>query len=121
MRLCFFGSEPDHQTFMDLLCTIPRYTGRVRRCDAFSDYDSFIDQLRTEHYDAVFVTENNANGMEGVIAARNVSPDIPVIWFSNDEGFGCQAYRLNAEFFHAKPITARLLEMALDHLPAKTN
>lgn len=63
--------------------------------------------------------DNNANGMEGVIAARNMRPNIPVVWFSNDEGFGCQAYRLNADFFHCKPVTAHVLEMALDRLPAK--
>ena len=119
MKLCFFGSEPEHKRIMDLLKTIPKYSDYVRQCDAFPDYDSFIAHLRWGDYDAVFVTENNANGMEGVIAARNMRPNIPVVWFSNDDGFGCQAYRLNADFFHCKPVTAHVLEMALDRLPAK--
>jgi hypothetical protein len=42
-----------------------------------------------------------------------------VVWFSNDEGFGVQAYRLDVDFFHCKPITPRVLEMALERLSAK--
>ena len=119
MKICFYGSKTDHNHFMELLQSIPKYAHWLGSCDCLTDYDSFIDHLRRREYDAVFVTENNANGMEGAIAVRNVHPDIPLIWFSNDEGFGCQAYRLNADFFHSKPVNARILEMALDRLPPK--
>ena len=30
-------------------------------------------------------------GMEGVIAAKNVCETVPVLWFSNDDGFGVQS------------------------------
>ncbi len=119
MQLCFFGSDHDHQNILQLLDMIPKYNGWLGRCDAFRDYDSFVTHLRWGEYDAVFVTQNNAGGMEGVIAARNVRPNIPVVWFSNDEGFGVQAYRLDVDFFHCKPITPRVLEMALERLSAK--
>ena len=59
------------------------------------------------------------DAIEKIIAARNICPRIPIVWFSNDEGFGCQAYRLRADFFHAKPITVKTLEMALSRLPEK--
>ncbi len=116
MKLCFFGPEADQQTICALLSQSPRFGCQEHRFHSFSDYDSFVSQLPRGEYDAVFITENNANGMEGVIALRNLRPELPVIWFSNDEGFGCQAYRLSADFFHTKPITAPVLEMALSRL-----
>lgn len=116
MRICFFGPSADHQQFLLNLDQLPRHASRIRRCDHFTDYDSFISHLRRHACDAVFVAENNANGMEGVIAAKNIRPNLPVVWFSNDEGFGCQAYRLNTVFFHSKPITHTVLEMAMERL-----
>lgn len=121
MRLCFYGPETDHRDIMDLLGRLPRYENWAGTCESCTDYDSFVHNLTLREYDAVFITENNANGMEGVIAVRNVRPDTPVVWFSNDEGFGSQAYRLNTDFFHVKPVTARVLEMALDRLPQKVS
>ena len=120
MKLCFYGPESDHQNIIDLLHQLPQCRARVSSWENHPDYDSFVDSLVCGSFDAVFITENNANGMEGVIASRNVCPNMPVIWFSNDEGFGCQAYRLNAHFFHAKPVTAPILEMALSRLPNNT-
>lgn len=120
MRLCFYGPESDHQNIIDLLHQLPKCRARVSSWENHADYDSFVESLAYGCFDAVFITENNANGMEGVIASRNVCPNMPVIWFSNDEGFGCQAYRLKAHFFHAKPVTAPILEMALSRLPNNT-
>lgn len=117
MKICFYGSESDHRFFIEQLSTSHKYAGWLRKCDLCNNYDHFVDLLRTSDYDIAFVTQDNADGMEGVIAVRNISPDLPVIWFSNDKGFGCQAYRLNTDFFHAKPLTAKSLEMALDCLP----
>ena len=39
-----------------------------------------------------------------VIAAKNADGDTPVIWLSDDEGFGAQSYRLGCTYFHKKPI-----------------
>ena len=113
MNLCFFGPSTDRQVILDLLNEVPEYSHLRDSVSYFEDYDSFVENLPQKHYDCAVITENNANGMEGVIALRNVLPQLPLIWFSNDEGFGCQAYRLNADFFHTKPITAEILKMAL--------
>ncbi len=113
MKLCFYGPETDHRQILALLDQLPEYCGRIMDAESFSDYDSFVAHLPLGGYDAVIVTEDNADGMEGVIASCNTCPQVPVVWFSNDEGFGCQAYRLNTAFFHTKPITAPVLEMAL--------
>lgn len=119
MRICFYGSEADHHHMLSTLEMLPVHRARISAWHPFCDYDSFIDHLRSAPCDAVLVTENNANGMEGVIAVRNMRPELPVIWFSNDEGFGCQAYRLNTDFFHCKPISPQVLEMALDRICVK--
>ena len=51
--------------------------------------------------------------MEGVIAAKNADRDTPVIWLSDDEGFGAQSYRLGCTYFHKKPIPLEKLKEAL--------
>ena len=114
MRVCFYGTEKQFQTFQCHLEQVPKYQGKFHHYALFSDYDSLVDGLRREPYDLAFVSHDNACGMEGVIAIRNVQPNVPVIWFSNDEDFGSQAYRLRTDFFHCKPITPMILEMALN-------
>ena len=59
------------------------------------------------------VTVNGAEGMEGVIAARDLWKNVPVIWFSDDNGFGVQSYRLGCAYFHKKPISAGILSAAI--------
>lgn len=114
MRVCFYGTPSQFQTFQAHLEQITTYQGRLNHFALFPDYDSLVDGLRRNSFDLVFVSHDNACGMEGVIAIRNILPNIPVIWFSNDEGFGSQAYRLHTDFFHSKPITPMILEMALN-------
>ena len=114
MRVCFYGTENQFQTFLSHLAHVPKYQGRFAQYAVFPDYDSLVAGLRREPFDLVFVSHDNACGMEGVIAIRNVQPNVPVIWFSNDEDFGSQAYRLHTDFFHSKPITPMILEMALN-------
>lgn len=114
MNVCFYGTENQFQTFQSHLTQVPKYQSLFSRYALYSDYDSLVDGLRKNRFDLVFVFHDNACGMEGVIAIRNCMPNVPVIWFSNDEGFGSQAYRLHTDFFHAKPITPMILEMALN-------
>ncbi len=114
MRVCFYGTEKQFQTFQSHLTEVPKYQDKFKDYALYPDYDSLVDGLRQEQFDLVFVSHDNACGMEGVIAIRNTQPQVPVIWFSNDEDFGSQAYRLHTDFFHAKPITPMILEMALN-------
>ena len=114
MRVCFYGTETQFQTFQSHLTQVPKYQGKFSDYVLYPDYDSLVDGLRENRFDLVFVSHDNACGMEGVIAIRNCLPNVPVIWFSNDEDFGSQAYRLHTDFFHVKPITPMILEMALD-------
>ena len=114
MKVCFYGTEKQFQTFQSHLAEIPKFQNNFTHYELYPDYDSLVDGLREKRFDLVFVSHDNACGMEGVIAIRNIQPNVPVIWFSNDEDFGSQAYRLHTDFFHVKPITPMILEMALN-------
>lgn len=74
-------------------------------------YESFANECKTA--DLIIVLADGADGMEGVIAAKNADGDTPVIWLSDDEGFGAQSYRLGCTYFHKKPIPLEKLKEAL--------
>ena len=114
MKVCFYGTEAQFQTFQSHLRQVPQFHNNFSHHELYPDYDGLVDGLRRSQFDLVFVSHDNARGMEGVIAVRNIQPNVPVIWFSNDEDFGSQAYRLHTDFFHSKPITPVILEMALN-------
>ena len=63
-------------------------------------YESFVNECKTA--DLIIV-----------IAAKNADRDTPVIWLSDDEGFGAQSYRLGCTYFHKKPIPLEKLKEAL--------
>ncbi len=114
MRVCFYGNELEYEIFRSHVNEIPRFSGLLTDFVLCPDYDALAGSLRQDRFDLVFISHDNAYGMEGVFAVRNTQPNVPMIWFSNDEDFGSQAYRLHTDFFHSKPITPMILEMALD-------
>ena len=59
------------------------------------------------------IAMDGADGMEGVIAAKSVCKDVPVLWFSDDNGFGAQSYRLGCAYFHKKPVPPQVLSAAI--------
>lgn len=85
MRVTVYGTEADRRELADLLACLPDCSYRNVR----------------------------VAGMEGVIAARNTCGQVPVVWFSNDGGFGAQSYRLGCAYFHEKPVSPRVLSAAI--------
>ena len=61
-------------------------------------YESFVNECKTA--DLIIVLADGADGMEGVIAAKNADRDTPVI-------------RLGCTYFHKKPIPLEKLKEAL--------
>ena len=114
MRICFYGTEKQFETFQSHLAQLTHFQRKFNHYAVYPDYDGLVEGLRQNSFDLVVVSHDNACGMEGVIAIRNCMPNVPVIWFSNDEGFGSQAYRLHTDFFHSKPVNPAILEMALN-------
>ncbi len=81
----------------------------------FENLETFIQGLFEKHPDFVFVTMDNAAGMEGVIAAKKMYAELPVVWISNDRDFAAQAYRLNAACFAVKPLSEEKIYRILKH------
>ena len=61
----------------------------------------------------LFVLADSAVGMESVYRAKGRRPNLPVFWFSDDELFGVQSYRLDCAYFSTKPVTEEKLLSAL--------
>lgn len=79
-------------------------------------YDTFLSYLYEYTPQIVFILTDGATGMEGVIAVRNFHPRCPVVWISNDKGFGIQSYRLGCAFFAEKPLTKKKIAIALERI-----
>ena len=74
-------------------------------------YESFVTECKTA--DLIIVLADGADGMEGVIAAKNADRDTPVIWLGGGGGGGGVAYMLGCTYFHKKPIPLEKLKEAL--------
>ena len=113
MGVTVYGTEADRRELADLLACLPDCSYRNVRVAGFSEYDDFIAGLGESPPECVVITMDGAAGMEGVIAARNTCGQVPVVWFSNDGGFGAQSYRLGCAYFHEKPVSPRVLSAAI--------
>ena len=113
MRLILYGTETDKDEFMCSVTALPDLRYRKMQVTDYPDYDSFITGLGESPPDCIVIAMDGADGMEGVIAARNTCGQVPVVWFSNDGGFGAQSYRLGCAYFHEKPVSPRVLSAAI--------
>ena len=113
MRLILYGTTTDKSEIAQAISTIPELCYRKIGIENHSDYDSFLARLRISPPDCVIIAIDGADGMEGVMAAKSICRDIPILWFSDDGGFGAQAYRLGCAYFHQKPISPDVLSAAI--------
>ena len=113
MKVIIYGTEPEKQEFERAFSLSSSCCYRKIEIVGFSNYDSFIAGLASGSPECIVVTMDGADGMEGVIAAKNMFKNIPVIWFSNDNGFGVQSYRLGCAYFHQKPVSPEILSAAI--------
>ncbi len=77
-------------------------------------YDDFLTELPTIGCDVIIVAQEGAIGMESARAAKILLPSIPLVWLSNDKGFGPESYRIGCTFFSHSPITEKNIFNALD-------
>lgn len=89
----------------------------LSRCDIrCADSWSGLQQELTQEPPALLVVlADGAAGMEGVFLARQMVPELPVLWFSDDSQFGMQSHRLDCSYFSTKPMTDDKLHRALLH------
>ena len=113
MNLLIYGKKEESDVLIQMIRTQTNLAFRNIVDFQTEDYDTLLEYLRTVEYDMVIVLTDCAAGMEGVIAALNVCPDKPVLWFSNDKNFVAQSYRLGVTYFSVKPINEKMLNLAI--------
>lgn len=108
-----YGTNTDRFELARAISVIPELCYRKIRIENYPDYDSFISGLGESPPDGIIIAVNGADGMEGVIVAKRLCRAVPILWFSDDGGFGAQSYRLGCDYFHKKPISLEILSAAL--------
>lgn len=114
MNVLIYGNSDDKETLIRLMESQASMAFRILEFTQTDDYDQYVNLLQKKDYEMVFVTMDNAAGMEGVIAVQNLKPEMPIIWFSNDKYFVAQSYRLGVTYFAVKPINEKMIKLALD-------
>ncbi len=88
-------------------------------CYYYETYDDFIKGFPRDTSQAVIVARRGADGMECARNAKLMQPAIPLVWLSDDPGFGIESYRIGCAFFSAEAISEKLLSTALNKCHAK--
>lgn len=112
MNILFFGEAAECQPAID---TVQGFLHMKEEPDSIrrvNSRDALRMQLAGWEPSLILVLADRSRGMEGVYAAKETRPEIPVFWFSDDEGFGMQSYRLECDYFAVKPVTEEKLKMA---------
>ena len=55
--------------------------------------------LRRSRYHAVVIAMTGAKGLEAAIQAKRLAPEVPLVWWSDDENFALIAYQLRIPAF----------------------
>ena len=113
MDVLIYGNAREKELLIQHMKTEAHLAFRMMQYSHAEDYDTYLKKLRSNIYDVVIVMADNAVGMEGVIAAQNVHPEVPIIWFSNDKNFVAQSYRLGVAYFAVKPVDEKTVSLAL--------
>lgn len=119
MDVLIYGNAIEKQLLIQHMKTEAHLAFRKIQYSHAEDYDTYLRKLRNHIYDVVIVMADNAAGMEGVMAVQNVHPETPIIWFSNDENFVAQSYRLGVTYFAVKPINEKIIHLALKRCQKK--
>ncbi len=112
MKITIFTHKEDIPHYERYLQSLPRGMSPLEYT-VYDDYDDFISGFPDEESQAVIVARRGADGMECARSAKVMKPNIPLIWISDDEGFGVESYRIGCAYFSAATVTAELLSMAL--------
>lgn len=113
MKICYYGLSEEKENMLILLMKTP-YAFRKTDCELYEDYEAYVKALHSNVYDMIIVSMDGADGMEGVIAAKDANYKIPVVWFSDDNNFGIQAFRLDVTYFSKKPMNESNVKQAFE-------
>ena len=113
MNIIIYGHIDERESLCSMIESHGALLFRQKQCTFYDNYDEFLREIQRQVPELVIITTDGANGMEGVIATRELHPKVKIIWFSDDKAFGPQSYRLDCTYFAVKPITEHILSKAL--------
>lgn len=112
MNVVVFATEQDYTNLKKTTEYVINSKEQVVNWTYANDYDEFRKILSDANQNLMVVMIDGARGMEACIGARKIRPNMPLFWFSNDDGFGPQSYRLNCTYFGIKPVMEQSIKMA---------
>ena len=116
MKAVIYSNRNDHAELMSIICKMPEWCPPHCEFIHLDDYDDLRRSLAADRPDFIIVYFDGAHGMEACIGIKKITPSTPLIWFSNDRGFGPQSYRLDCTFFGIKPASEERLQSAFQKL-----
>lgn len=119
MNILIYGTQGEKELLIQHMKSEASTAFRLINDVHTDNYDEYVDLLRENVYDVIFVMADNAGGMEGVIAAQTIDSEVPIVWFTNDKNFVAQSYRLGVAYFSVKPIDEKQVRLALQRCQQK--
>ncbi len=108
MKIAILAEAHKHPLLQRLLAS-PDFSAEAAY---FQCYDDFLAEIPEHRWDTILIAQDGADGMESARAAMILQPQVPLVWLSDDKGFGPESYRIGCRYFSAAPITSTLLKAA---------
>ena len=83
--------------------------------DEYNRVETLLSLPWLDMYDAVWVALSGAVGMEAVFALRARSPDVSIVWVSDDEGFMAMGAGFRLAMFLTPGSTKQELRIAIEN------
>lgn len=112
IKTLLFGKEHECQAAAEILTDLEIVPKHKHEYCQVNDLEEFERALADWEPSLLVVLADGAKGMECVYQSRERRPNLPVFWFSNDQGFGILSYRLNCAYFSTKPATQEKISHA---------
>ncbi len=113
MVVSIFSDTDKVEIFVKLLSTLS-FRSSLLSYKMYDNYDDFIVGLPSDNCRAVIIARKGADGMESARNAKLIRPDIPLVWFSDDHGFGVESFRIGCAYFSADTLCEERLYTALE-------
>ncbi len=113
LNVLLFGSDSECRAAVDILNGLEVLSAYSLQHHHLNDLEKFEMALVDWSPTLLLILADGAEGMECIYRAKERKPSIPAFWFSDDQLFGMQSYRLNCAYFSVKPVTEETLHKAL--------
>ncbi len=116
MKLTVLTHREEKDLIEEMLASLSEGDNSPHECKFYVTYDDFIAGFPQDRSHAVIIARKGADGMESARAAKLLCPKIPILWFSDDNGFGIESFRIGCSYFTADPIKKEKLQTLLKRI-----